>query len=178
VRYREWYGCEGRPNVGLRLSAEDLAAGILARERGETIGEAVADPSIFAQNGGPSIGARMRQAGVWQRPADNTRVGARGPLSGWDQMRARIRGDGETPMLFVFESCADFIRTVPVLQHDAARAEDLDTGTEDHIADETRYACLSRPLIAKPPTPGRDWSRWEADFGRARHSEGLDWKVI
>jgi hypothetical protein len=28
-----------------------------------------------------------------------------------DQMRARIRGDGDTPMLYVFSSCHDFIRT-------------------------------------------------------------------
>ena len=47
------------------------------------------------------------------------------------------------------------IRTVPVLQHDPERLEDLDTNAEDHIADETRYACLSRPLIAPRPGPGR-----------------------
>jgi hypothetical protein len=46
-------------------------------------------------------------------------------------MRARIRGDGDTPMLYVFSSCHDFIRTVPALQHDRGRAEDIDTGSED-----------------------------------------------
>ena len=67
-------------------------------------------------------------------------------MSGWDQMRQRIRGDGETPMLFVFSTCHDFIRTVPALQHDRDRAEDLDTDAEDHVADEARYACMSRPM--------------------------------
>jgi hypothetical protein len=168
VRYREWYGAEAA-GKGLRLAAEEVAAGILAREAGERITQAVADPSIFAQNGGPSIGERMRRAGVAFRPADNTRVGKAGALSGWDQMRARIKGDGQTPMLFVFDDCRAFIRTVPVLQHDPARAEDLDTAAEDHIADETRYACLSRPLIAKapPPPPVRrgdwDWDRMRRD---------------
>ena len=39
------------------------------------------------------------------------------------------------------------IRTVPGLQHDEDRAEDLDTDGEDHVAHETLYACLSRPWI-------------------------------
>ena len=61
VRYREWYGSNGRRNEGLRLDAEAVAAGILERERGEMVRFAVADPSIFRQDGGPSIGERMRR---------------------------------------------------------------------------------------------------------------------
>ena len=53
-------------------------------------------------------------------------------------------------MLVVFDTRPDFIRTVPVLQHDRMRLEDLDTTAEDHIADEIRYACLTRPLLPKP----------------------------
>jgi hypothetical protein len=166
VRYREWYGCApGRPDMGLKLTAEELAAGVLAREAGEPIHDSVADPSIFAENGGPSIGERMSLAGVWFRPADNTRVGGRGALSGWDQVRARIAGDADgAPMLYVFDTCRDFIRTVPSLQHDPQRAEDLDTRAEDHIADETRYACLSRPITRGPEresvAPADSWRRW------------------
>jgi hypothetical protein len=37
------------------------------------------------------------------------------------------------------------------LQHDALRAEDLDSDGEDHAADETRYACMSRPWIPNRP---------------------------
>jgi hypothetical protein len=33
------------------------------------------------------------------------------------------------------------------LQHDQARAEDMDSNLEDHAADEWRYACMSRPWI-------------------------------
>src|ERR1700674_4710234 len=71
-------------------------------------------------------------------------------MGGWDQMRQRIRGDGESPMLFVFSTCRDLIRTLPALQHDPDRPEDLDTDAEDHAADEVRYACMSRPY-----TPAR-----------------------
>ncbi len=164
VRYREWYGA-GRTGEGLRLEAEAVAAGILERERGETIRQMVADPSIFARNGGPSIAERMMRCGVTFIPADNTRVGKAGALSGWDQMRARIAGENDVPTLYVFAACRDFIRTVPVLQHDPQRQEDLDTTAEDHIADETRYACLSRPLIYTPPKRPADIA-WEREWGR------------
>ena len=117
--------------------------------------------------------------GLNWRPADNTRVGRAGALSGWDQMRARIGGGDEGPMLYVFETCRDFIRTVPTLQHDAARLEDLDTASEDHIADETRYACLSRPLPAPaPPAPAPDPGGWDWDRMRRESFGGRLWKVM
>jgi hypothetical protein len=54
-------------------------------------------------------------------------------------------------MFYVFSTCVDFIRTVPILQHDPHRAEDLDTKAEDHAADDARYACMSRPWIKSLP---------------------------
>ncbi len=108
----------------------------------------------------------MARAGVRWRAADNTRVGALGALSGWDQVRARIAGQDGRPMLFVFETCRDFIRTVPCLQHDPDRPEDLDTDAEDHVADETRYACLARPWFAKVIDPRREAdAAWEREWG-------------
>ena len=176
VRYREWYGAEGLRREGLRLEAEAVARGILQREAGETIATAVADPSIFREDGGPSLAERMARAGARFRPADNTRVGKAGALSGWDQVRARIAGTEAGPMLVVFETCRDFIRTVPSLQHDPLRPEDLDTRAEDHIADETRYACLARPIIAgkaRPPTEPPD--RWRYGVAPAGVA---GWKVF
>ncbi|HEV2364719.1 MAG TPA: terminase family protein [Caulobacteraceae bacterium] len=184
VRYREWYGRSARHNEGLRLTAEEVARGILVRERGEKIAYGVADPSIFREDGGPSLAERMRMLRVDFHPADNTRVGKQGALSGWDAMRARIAGDGETPMLFVFSTCRDFIRTVPVMQHDPDRPEDLDTGGEDHIADETRYACLSRPrsrALVDPVQRSRQAHRlwrmqWGGDTGRYHWPN--EWKTL
>jgi hypothetical protein len=155
VRYREWYGCQqGQPNTGLRLTAEEVAQGILARET-EPIKFSVLDPAAFAEGGGPSIAERMntilRQKGFHR--ADNKRVTERGAMGGWDQMRARMVGDADgRPMLYVFKTCTDFIRTVPSLQHDPDKPEDLDTEGEDHIADEARYGCMSRPWIPQKQT--------------------------
>ena len=176
VRYREWYGAQGASNAGLRLAAEAVAAGIREREEGEKMRLCRVPIDLFAEAGGPSIAERLRRSGVFFRPADNTRVGKLGAVSGWDQMRARIAGTEEGPMLVVFSSCRDFLRTVPALGHDPARPEDLDTAAEDHIADETRYACLSRPLAAPAPKPAAAGpSGW--DWERMRREEANCWRT-
>jgi hypothetical protein len=166
VRYREWYGADAE-GKGLHLTALQIAQGILQRQMGEPPPTGVADPSIFHQQQatGPTINEVMRKAGITFRPADNTRVGKLGAISGWNEMRQRILGTQEGPMLVVFDTCRDFIRTVPVQQHDPLRPEDLDTTGEDHIADETRYACMSRPLIARPRGAGPDPLRAPEDYG-------------
>lgn len=150
IRYREWYGMRaGAPNVGLKLTAEAVADGIKERETGDKISYGVLDPAAFAQDGGPSIAERMLKRGVVFRHADNKRVGQRGALGGWDAMRQRMIGEDGRPMLFAFSTCRDFIRTIPMLQHDETRPEDLDTDGEDHAADEARYGCMSRPWIPR-----------------------------
>lgn len=154
VKYREWYGCKrdsgGKfiPDLGLKMDAGPVGAGVKARDLGDKIEYGVLDPAAFSTDGGPSIAERMAQAGALFRRADNKRVTARGAMGGWDQMRGRLRGndDGEA-MLFFFETCIHSIRTIPALQHDEDKPEDLDTTAEDHAADETRYACMSRPWV-------------------------------
>ena len=172
VRYREWYGA-----VGGKLTAEQVGKGIATRERDDRgkLSYGVLDPSAFSEDGGPSIAERINDELLKARlaafiRADNARVTRQtgdkekaGPMGGWDQMRSRLVGtakrldDGSInwstgrPALYVFSTCKDFVRTVPVLQHDRSRAEDLDTDAEDHAADDGRYACLSRPWIKSLP---------------------------
>ena len=166
VRYREWYGASA-PNQGLKLTAEAVAAGINERQAADPdIVYGVMDPAAFSSDGGPSIAERMGlppHEVYWQR-ADNARVGRLGALGGWDQLRARLIGTAERdpltrqidwqsgrPMIYFFSTCRDSIRTLPALQHDRARAEDVDTSSEDHAADEIRYACMSRPWVTDAP---------------------------
>ena len=48
-------------------------------------------------------------------------------MGGWDQVRARLVGDADgKPMVVFFSTARDVIRTLPALQHDASRAEDVD----------------------------------------------------
>jgi hypothetical protein len=174
VRYREWYGSTdpAAGGKGLKLTAEAVGAGLVEREKGDPrLAYGVLDPSTFKVDGGPSIAERINQTLIKAkmpafREADNTRVNTReskdkrGPMSGWDQMRARIigilDGDGKptgVPMIYCFSICTASIRTIPVLQHDPARAEDLDTESEDHAADDWRYACSSRPWMRTVKAP-------------------------
>lgn len=159
VKIKEWYGWNGRANEGIRLDAGIVGEGIkqkdedLRREYGLRVRYGVADPSIFIRDGGPSIAEMMIKHVSWAR-ADNKRV------PGWQNMRRRLRRrpDG-TAMLYFLETCSETIRTLPVLQHDEKDAEDLDTDGEDHAADETRYACSSRPFVVdSPPSVHVDWS--------------------
>lgn len=154
VKYAEWYGWNGKPNVGLKMSANLVAQGVRTRERDWRISYGVADPSIFANNGGPSIAEMMMvEACNWIR-GDNARQ------AGWEQLRKRLAA--VDPLLYFHESCEATIRTLPYLQHDEKNAEDLDTDAEDHAADETRYAIMSRPMT-RTVKPSRT-----LDFSKAR----------
>jgi hypothetical protein len=167
VRYREWYGV-----VGGKLTAEQVGKGIANLERDDLakLTYGVLDPAAFAEDGGPSIAERINDELFKVKlaafvKADNSRVTRQvgdnksGPMGGWDGMRARLVGtakrleDGSInwstgrPMIYCFSTCTDSIRTIPVLQHDQRRAEDLDTDAEDHASDDWRYGCSSRPWI-------------------------------
>lgn len=145
IAYREWYGGE-TANIGLKLPADVVAKQVKERTL-EDIAYLVADPSMFKEDGGPSIGERFRQAGLPIRPADNSR------LAGWDAVRQRLRGDDRGARIVFFSTCSHAIRTVPALQHDESRPEDVNTEGDDHMPDAVRYGCMSRPWVQKIPQP-------------------------
>ena len=77
-------------------------------------------------------------------------------------------------MIYTFSTCSDSIRTIPKLQHDPKRAEDVDTNSEDHAADEWRYACMSRPwlrgLPAKEDFEFKDYATGKQVYDRTKDS--------
>lgn len=157
VTYREFYGWNGTPNVGLRWDAPRVARAIKQKEEEALDVKCtynVIDPSAYSNQSGPSHAERMAVEGVFFRKADNNRIG------GWDIMRDRLCGiEGEsdkdygvgTPMWYCFSTCVHIIRTLPALQHDLTNAEDCDTDGEDHGPDALRYGLMSRPW--KRPRP-------------------------
>ena len=169
ICYREWYGCTSLPDTGLRLTAEQVRDGIIERTE-EEITYSVADPAIFAQDGGPSIAERMRP--IFWKPADNKRIARAGQVGGWDMMRGRMIGS-KYPMIYWFNTCHGSIRTIPALQHDPNRAEDLDTKMEDHAGDTTRYACMSRPWVPVEHINAQKTDPW----GR-RLQANATWKIM
>ena len=188
VRYREWYGVkktasgEVMPDVGLKMNAESVGAGLKERTL-EKLDYSVLDPACFTKDGGPSIEERMKRAGAsFFRRADNKRVARLGAVGGWDQMRSRLEGEdfgepmGRRPMIYCFTTCTDSIRTIPLLQHDKAKPEDLDTTMEDHAGDEWRYACMSRPYTKRNPETDSNDQRGD-DYGANENDDDDDWKT-
>lgn len=170
IVYREWYGSTGEPNVGLRMSAEAVGAGILSREEpGERISVSTCDPAMMKEDGGPSMAERMR--GIPWIGADNSRI------AGWDQMRSRLVGMDKKPALYIFSTCTNLIRTLPALQHDTLKPEDLDSDGEDHGADAARYGLMSRPWTAPLPTTAKPIDSWARAFQRAGEDDSDNWKT-
>ena len=159
-RILEYYGCTAQPNQGLRLSPDEQFREIARMERehpwlrGRSI-DGVADPSIWDASRGESVAETAARYGLYFLPGDNHRV------PGWMQCHYRLQFDEEgLPGMYVFEGCAAFLRTVPLLRFSAARPEDVDTEQEDRAADEWRYACMSRPIAPRIelPAPARVWN--------------------
>lgn len=125
------------------MSSKEVARGIRERENamrrhwGIAIQPGPADPAIYASTDGPSVADNMAAEGITWIRADHSRI------TGWQQMRERIWGeDGAVPLLYVFDSCTEFIRTIPSAPRDERIPDDIDTEFEDHVADEARYACM------------------------------------
>lgn len=159
-RIAEYYGCNGTPNEGIKHHPPQVFADIHRIEQEHPLLKdkyiiGYADPAIWDAEVGESIADTAAKHQVFFNKGDNKRI------PGWMQIHYRLAFDEEGyPMMYVFNTCKDFIRTLPLLQYDEHRPEDLDTDGEDHIADETRYFCMSRPIAPrKAPVP----DGWEDD---------------
>lgn len=148
VAYRilELYGCTQTPNEGVKWHKYRVFNEIARIERehrwlaGKNI-IGIADPACWNAETGESIADSAGKCGVYFSPGDNAR------LPGWMQVHYRLAfDDNGYPMLYIFRNCKAFIRTIPILQYDDHKPEDLNTAGEDHVADEVRYFCMSRPI--------------------------------
>lgn len=145
-RILELYGCTAEPNTGIKWTAEQVFAEIHKIEtehrwlKGRTI-QGVADPAIWNAEYGESIADCAARHQVYFSKGDHERI------PGWLQVHYRFAFDENGfPMMYVFKNCKAFIRTIPLLQYDDHKVEDLDTEGEDHVADEVRYFLMSRPI--------------------------------
>lgn len=174
-RIAEWYGTTGKPNQGLTMLANDVAAGIVERELAWGLYGRVkpgpADNSIWDVENGNSIAADMARSvkvkgkvykGITWVRSDKSPGSRR---IGWDRVRTYLKNalpqyvvgkDGkpvrvprERPGVYVFNTCTHFIDLVPVLPRDEKNPDDVDTDSEDHIGDEFRYRILAAVTGAK-----------------------------
>jgi len=158
IRIAEWYGWNGKQNTGIRMTGWDVGRGILEREIEMGISGRVlrgpADDSIFdPYDGQKSIAGDMAASTgnliQWNKAGKNP--GSR--KRGWDRMRKMMLhshpnpdGPREHPGFFILDRCDNFSRTVPVLSRSNKDLDDIDTETEDHIADEARYKVMERKM--------------------------------
>lgn len=148
-RILESYLCTKTPNEGLKWSPSQQMDHIAEIEnshpwlKGKHI-RGVADPAIWEGSHGISVAEVGEKRGIYFEKGVNDRI------SGWMQCRERFQfNENGFPKVYIFNTCKAFIRTIPLMMFDDHRPEDLDTDLEDHVADEFRYWCMSRPI---PPT--------------------------
>lgn len=122
------------------LNADEIAQRIVSMSGYEQYEYSVADPAIFAktgmidQSGGETIAAVFARHGVTFQPASNRRI------DGWQVLHKYLywTKDKDASLVF-FRTCENAIRTIPLLQYDDRKAEDVNTTQEDHAADAVRY---------------------------------------
>lgn len=148
---REYYGSDGIPNMGIRLEPHQIAKNIREIESSDEnlkghkiIG--VADPSIYDESRGESIARMMEKSPnfIYFTPGDNTRIAGKMQL----HYRLRFSEKGEA-MFYCFNTCRNFIRTVPSLVYSKSNVEDVDSAGEDHIYDMLRYVLMMHKITPK-----------------------------
>lgn len=142
--YREIY----RTEVGEAEQAQQILA---AETAGEHVAARYADDAMWAARGDAKPIADVY--------ADNgvhlTAAGKGGRVVGWQRVRSylkdgpacphhRAKGWVTCPLLHVFSTCSELIRTLPALPHaQTGDPEDADTKAEDHAPDALRYALIN-----------------------------------
>lgn len=159
-----------------RVQAGPADPSIWARESGRCIADAMAAPVKVGGHSMPGVrwtrAKNERGANGWQpvRAAIANAYAATDKCSacGKDPTAASAdvcHGCGavlpvvprEKPGLYVFRTCEQFLRTIPVAPRDERDPDDLDTDSEDHIADALRYRVRNMPRFgAAARTAGRD----------------------
>lgn len=153
-RIAEYYGVQYSnnrvvENEGLKMTPDQVFAEMQKMEKehpylaGRKI-MGVADPAIWNAERGESIADVAGHYGIYFDPGDHERI------PGWMQCHYRFQFDENGfPQFYCFDTCKEFIRTMPTLQYDKHKSEDLDSDGEDHIADEFRYMCQQYVIKAR-----------------------------
>lgn len=169
-RFSEWYGWDGTPNQGIRKTDKDIAAGIIAREKEMGFDSSVkddvwgnvfnpgitriCDPTCFNKKPdykgggqGPSTAEEFALMGLKMVPGDPNRALKLRQF----HSRLKIPHDEEgnviaQPMVQIYDTCKQFIRTIPAICTDSNNIEDIDTDGEDHIYDEAALLFMYRQI--------------------------------
>ncbi len=142
----EIYGWTGVPNEGDQALSSEIAERTLFHDK--TLRDELdvrvfagpADTSIYDVKDGQSIGKSLVSYGLhWKRAYKGS--GSR--IAGWAIIRQMLgaakRQDPDKPHLYFWNKAENHIRTLPIMQRDKRKPEDIDTDLEDHLMDSLRY---------------------------------------
>ena len=156
-RFHEKYGWTGESNVGLRLSEDELVGVMLLEEKkykinAKQIVKRLAGHDCFARRAnprgggqGPSTATVFAQHGVRLVPGDPSRDLKIRQFHN----RLALPVDGSPPMLQVYSTCEQFIRTIPDLVVDPNNIEYIDEAGEAHCFDEACHVLMARPISVR-----------------------------
>ena len=179
--YREWYGVAKDskggfvPNDGARLLPEHVARKVAdieaaAGETGKVQG--FSGPDLWGKVRGdfgvqgPKHAEVFATTGVHFTAWDDSRV------QGKAAVHARLHHEeGEWPGLILIvdpsdpSTCHHGARTLPALEYDDHRVEDVDSDGEDHWYDSLRGFCMARPWRPVKPKKPDGWRERQAAAG-------------
>jgi len=121
----------------------------------------VAGSDVFARKDeGPTIADQYKRQGIRLRPAKMDRV------NGWAEMLGRL-GDVEAkipPRWRIFDTCIGLARTLPMMEHNPNRPEDVlkvdvdeDGNGGDDFVDCARYGIMEAAAKSKAVSAEVDW---------------------
>lgn len=153
IQIAEWYGTkEIGTNVGLKLSAKAIAEGIRDREiamleAGWIASQPEPGPadnqiSNVTEAETETIEKKMADVGIRWTKSDKAKGSRKNGLQLIrDRLEASLKGEG-AGLLFM-DNCRASIAILPMLPRDEKDMDDVDTATEDHPYDMTRYRVLA-----------------------------------
>ena len=175
--FAEDYGCvEGKANKGLKLTAREIGERIRKKELEleiqhdlkDRINPGAADGRIFDTQYGyekkQSIHDNLLM-GYESVPSEDYPYGkliyelfsreviqySGSRIKSFELMRTYLKAStkvpSEEPGLYIFKNCRNWLNTVPMLSRDPDKVEDVDTKSEDHLYDATRYRLFSKKKI-------------------------------
>ena len=194
-RFAELYGWNKIPDQGMRKSDSEIAELVCAKEiklglrapggkivNGMDIGkhlrevEYILSPDCFSKKPdykgggqGPSTSEVFSEYGIIGYPGDATRDQK---IKQYHERLRLPKDPDQAPMFQVFDTCSQFLRTVPLLQQDEHNPEDVDTTLEDHIYDESALLFMARPLsLEVPPTPTSSYDKRIDDLEKGEQDD-------
>jgi hypothetical protein len=154
-RFHEKYGWNGQPDTG-KGQSDDIVAAVMVQEeerlhldpRRIKYRYAGRDcfakrPNPFGGGQGPATADVFARYGLTLIPGDPDRDLKLRQF----HYRLNTPQDGSPPMVQIYNTCRQFIRTIPNLVTDEHNIEDINTDGEDHVYDEACHIFMARPML-------------------------------